>query len=97
MRKPTKLRKSAKGQDCTLNVVHVCNYNSETTVLCHLDGEDKGMALKSPDHFAVYGCSACHSWLDQHNGEAIDRLFYSLRALGRTHKIMIEDGTLVIA
>ena len=96
MRKPTKLRKSAQGKECSLNVAGVCNYNTETTVLCHLDSEMKGMSLKSPDHFAVYGCSDCHKWLDSHQGSELDRLYYSLRALGRTHAEMINEGALII-
>lgn len=90
------LRRSARGQNCTLNVAGVCNYNPETVVLCHLDSEFKGIGKKSPDHFAVYGCHDCHAWLDQHKGSQEDRLFYSLRALGRTHNQMIKDGVLKI-
>jgi hypothetical protein len=87
-----KLRNSARGQDCTMQVVGVCNFNSETTVLAHLDSENKGTAYKSSDLFAVYACSDCHSWLDQHKGNKEDRLFYSLRALDRTHRIMTNTG-----
>ena len=96
MRKPTKLRGSARGQECTLNVVSICNYNPETVVLCHLDSEDKGIALKSHDTFAVYGCSDCHAWLDQHQGFELERFYYSLRALNRTHRRMVENGDLVV-
>ncbi|BBI46989.1 hypothetical protein KPSA1B_105772 [Pseudomonas syringae pv. actinidiae] len=33
-----KLRASAKGQDCTVRIPAICNYNPETTVLAHLPG-----------------------------------------------------------
>lgn len=92
-----KLRDSARGQECTLHVAGICNYNSETTVLAHLDSEVKGMAIKSPDTFAVYACSRCHEWLDQHKGSREERSWYSLRALDRTHRVMIESGLLVVA
>ncbi|MBY0239679.1 MAG: DUF1364 domain-containing protein, partial [Burkholderiaceae bacterium] len=31
----TPIRRAAQGQDCTLQLAGVCNYNPETTVLCH--------------------------------------------------------------
>ena len=89
-----KLRNSARDEDCTLQVVGVCNFNPETTVLAHLDSENKGTAYKSSDLFAVYACSDCHSWLDQHLGSEEDRQFYSLRALDRTHRKMHSKGVI---
>jgi len=32
------IRMSAKGEECTFQIVGVCNHNPETTVLCHLAG-----------------------------------------------------------
>ena len=29
------IRKAAKGEQCTLNITGVCNYNPETVVLAH--------------------------------------------------------------
>ena len=49
------IRMSAKGEECTLNIVGVCNYNAETTVLCHLPDESKGMSHKADDISAAYG------------------------------------------
>lgn len=93
----SKLRDSARGQECTLRVAGVCNYNPETTVLAHLDSEVKGMAIKSADTFAVYTCSCCHEWLDRHQGSREERSWYSLRALDRTHRVMVQQGLLVVA
>ena len=87
-----KLRNSARDQVCTLQVAGTCNHNTETTVLAHLDSETKGMGYKGSDLFAVYACSECHAWLDQHRGTEEARQFYSLRALDRTHRIMVEQG-----
>ena len=63
IREYRKLRKSAKGEDCTLEIHPYCNRNPETTVLCHLPS-GSGMGQKSPDWWAVYGCSDCHDIID---------------------------------
>ena len=94
-----KARDSARGEDCTLNIVGVCNHDPSTTVLAHLP-DDSGcgkMGGKSDDvGCAVYACSACHDVLD---ARAIDAEyhnflanFYQLRALKRTIRRMIEKG-----
>ncbi len=59
-----KLRKSAKGQQCTIQIPDICNNNPETVVLCHLPSENHGIAYKSDDFWAVYGCSSCHDVID---------------------------------
>ena len=94
--KITKLRKSAKGRECTLQIVGICNYNPETTVLAHIDSEAKGMGYKSPDYFGVFACSDCHAALDQHKLTELDRLFYSNRGLLRTWAIWIDEGLIKI-
>lgn len=62
----TPIRKAARGQDCTLRIPGACNWNPETTVLCHSNelADGKGMGLKAPDTAAAFGCSACHDVLD---------------------------------
>lgn len=64
--KATKIRLSARDEECTLRFASVCNMRTDTTVLCHsnllIDG--KGMGLKSNDAAGAYGCSACHDVLD---------------------------------
>ena len=94
--KSKKLRDSAQGQDCTLQVVGVCNYNVETTVLCHINTGGGKMGGKSPDISAAFGCSNCHEWLDQNNGSEIDRLFYTRRAMVRTWLYWIDAGLIVL-
>ncbi|MDQ6988481.1 MAG: DUF1364 domain-containing protein [Mariprofundaceae bacterium] len=94
-----KLRKSAQGQDCTLNIVGVCNYNTETTVLAHLPSDMAGMGSKSPDFCACFACSDCHDVIDGRvmNVEAVvHREFYMLRAQVRTLKIWIEEGLIEV-
>ena len=62
--KSSKFRKSARGQECTFRIPGVCNYNTETTVLCHAPHPDKGVGFKSTDLWAAMGCSSCHDVMD---------------------------------
>jgi hypothetical protein len=90
----SKLRNSARGKDCTLRL-DCCNQNPETTVLCHIPSNSHGMSFKSPDWWAVYGCSSCHDAID---GRA--NFYWSdydlLRALHETQKQMIAEGLIII-
>ena len=58
----TKKQRSARGQDCVLNIPGVCNRNPETTVLAHVGRH--GSAKRNHDEDAVYACSACHDAID---------------------------------
>jgi len=64
--KATPARRAARGRDCTLMLLGVCNRDPATTVLCHSDrlADGKGMGLKAPDAKACFGCSDCHDVLD---------------------------------
>lgn len=94
----TKLRKSARGEYCTLQIHPYCNSNPETVVLCHLPSEDKGVAQKGPDWWAVYGCSSCHDVIDGRNRQAVNELGWVeinnciRRGLYRTQKRMMQKG-----
>lgn len=98
-RKFQKLRDSARGEDCTLQIHPYCNGNPETVVLCHLPS-GSGMGQKSPDWFAVYGCSSCHDIIDKRktltddSDEFIEK--YKSAALFRTWERMIEKGLIKI-
>lgn len=92
-----KLRDSARGQLCMFQIPGMCNHDRETTVLCHIRDETKGMGNKALDISAAFGCSACHDALDQHWLPTADALFYSLRAMQRTHHNWVERGLVVIA
>ena len=94
--KMTPIRASAKGEDCTLNIAGVCNYDSSTVVLCHFPSEWSGKGIKSPDYVAGYGCYACHQELDGHNLSDKDRDFYMRRSTYRTHARLIEKGLMTI-
>jgi len=98
-RKFQKLRDSARGEDCTLQIHPYCNGNPETTVLCHLPS-GSGMGQKSPDWFAVYGCSSCHDIIDgriavtEFDGRELTN--FKGMALYRTWERMIEKGLIKI-
>ena len=62
MAKKSKYRESARGQDCMVRIPGICNGNSETTVLAHLNGG--GMGRKRSDIHGAFACSACHDVLD---------------------------------
>ena len=64
--KMTPIRKSARGQACTLRFPGICNRNPETTAWCHSNrlADGKGMGIKARDEEGCYGCSDCHAWLD---------------------------------
>lgn len=90
-----KFRKSARGEDCTLRLQGDCD--PETVVLCHLPS-GAGMGRKSPDWFAVYGCSTCHSIIDGRTPTGIPRFEIEqqkLRALFETQVRMREKGLIV--
>lgn len=99
--KMTPIRKAARGQDCTINIPGVCNFNPETTVLCHDNrlSSGKGMGLKAPDEQACFGCSACHDVLDGRRPRpewlTYDMLLVAFdAAMIRTHKILKTMGIL---
>ncbi|KAF1042575.1 MAG: putative nuclease YbcO [Herbaspirillum frisingense] len=99
--KTTKIRSSARDQECTLRFPLVCNHRTDTTVLCHSNQlkDGKGMGLKAPDTRAAYGCSACHDVLDgrapRPNGftyEAMQEAFEE--GVRCTHTILARMGLL---
>lgn len=97
--KMTPIRRSAKGEPCTLLIPGICNGDPATTVLCHSNRleDGKGMGLKAPDTAAAFGCSACHDVLDGRRPlpsnltrEQLDRGFDA--AVVRTHARLREKG-----
>ena len=100
--KTSPMRQAAKGEICTLQIHPYCNGNPETTVLCHLPSQHHGMALKSPDWWAVFGCSACHDVIDERNPQALRELgrdqihLCVMRALYRTHVRFMELGNITV-
>ena len=100
-RPPTKIRESARGEECTIRLPGVCNFNRETTVLCHSNqlSDGKGMGLKAPDHCAAYGCSACHDVVDGRapRPEGMSyalMLAYFKEGIAQTQRILRRNGLL---
>ncbi|MGB1214867.1 MAG: nuclease domain-containing protein [Pikeienuella sp.] len=83
------LRKFAKGKECQMKSAW-CNWNWETTVLCHSRRETgTGTAQKPHDFWAYHGCSDCHA----HEREIMTSDLYG--AIWRTQKaVYAHFGTL---
>ncbi len=97
MKPLSKIRKSARGQDCEVRIPGVCCFDPEKTVLGHKNGA--GLAMKESDFLAAYICSDCHSVVDGHNKsdfsyDEILIMFYE--GIFRTQKLLIEQGLVVI-
>ncbi|MEE8207856.1 MAG: DUF1364 domain-containing protein, partial [Nitrosomonadaceae bacterium] len=90
----SKIRKSARDEDCQVRIPGVCNFNPETTILGHLGGA--GMARKSNDIHSAYCCSDCHDVIDgrvkclDFTNTEIKLMFYD--GMVRTQLILIEKG-----
>lgn len=65
--KTTKIRQSARGEDCTINLEGVCNYDPQTTVWAHSNrfADGKGMGRKADDANGAYACHSCHAVYDR--------------------------------
>jgi len=70
------LLKMARGQPCLLRVPGTCTGDTSTTVACHSNQSlhGKAGARKADDQFTVYGCFACHTWLDQGPAPAAEKI-----------------------
>ncbi len=93
-----KLRDSARGEECTINIPGVCNHNTETTVLAHY-GEpgEKGIGIKPDDTSAAFACSDCHDILDGRAENPFpeggcEKQWYWFRGMRRTWKRWAEMG-----
>jgi hypothetical protein len=94
-----KVRDAARGQQCTLQIVGVCSYDTSTVVLAHLPDESHGMGRKSDDISACFACDNCHSVIDgrvKHYLEPADKENYMRRAMVRTWRKLVEMGVIKI-
>jgi len=95
----TKIQASAKDQECCLNLVGICNYDTATTVLVHIGfggGDATNKRNRPNERNGVFSCSACHDMIDGRTEypELMDkdRWFYIARGLVRTAEIRDEMG-----
>jgi len=96
--KRSKIRLSAKDEQCLVRVPGVCNGNSATVVLAHLNGA--GVGMKNPDWQAAYACSACHEFLDGGYADSgiwrEQRDLLHLQGVIRTQERLIDKGFIQI-
>ena len=61
------ITRSAKGEECQIRIIGVCNRDPSTTVWCHLAGmaAGKGIGQKAISLLGAYGCFACHEVVDR--------------------------------
>lgn len=86
------LRDDAREKECQIRSI-VCNYNDETTVLCHLNGG--GMGAKVDDFLAAWGCSNCNAYCDggyTEHGHTKDQADLALlQGMARTQDILLAS------
>jgi hypothetical protein len=94
----TKLRKAAQGMQCMIRLPGVCNHNSETTVLAHINMSGiSGRGLKAPDLLGAWACSNCHhvhttlEWEGTHFDRDYIQLAF-LEGVIRTQYCLIKKG-----
>jgi hypothetical protein len=94
--KMTPIRKSAKGELCTLQIPGICRNRTDTTVWCHSNrlADGKGLGLKAHDEAGCYGCVDCHTFLDggwaarpEWSFEDVQQYFEVARARSRTRLV----------
>ena len=94
--KQTAIKRSARGEDCTLRLVDCAS--TETTVLAHI-GRNRGMGIKCADYMAVYSCAHCHDIIDGRSNSAFtpsELNAEKLRALEETLGKLVTKGLLVV-
>lgn len=95
----TDLRAYARGQECQIRLIGICNGNWETTVLAHWRGIDiSGAALKADDFIAAHACGACHDAVDSRSQFNMERDFRELahaHGVMRTQALLIARGVVV--
>lgn len=92
------LRKEAKGRECQVRIMGVCNFNPETTVLAHYRMAGlNGVGMKPNDLFGTWACSACHDAIDGRVQTEFSREELRLahaEGIFRTQQALIREGKL---
>jgi len=93
----SKITEAARGQECTVRIPSVCNWDSTTVVHAHLNGG--GGAMKHHDIHGAFACSACHAWLDGgyvKTASRDERDLAHLQAMQRTQLILLDLGLIQV-
>lgn len=63
----SKLRESARGEECLVRIPGICKWLPEYTILSHYPGGagGKGRSIKSIDQCGAYCCTACDAVIDR--------------------------------
>lgn len=89
----SKITDSARGEDCTIRIPDVCNFDPETTVAAHIS--NGVMGKKAPDTQIAYACSKCHAAVDGHLKTIYKKhelYIFHLEGMVRTQLILLEKG-----
>lgn len=91
-----KLRKEARGRECMVRLIGICNHNPETTVLAHIRMPGiSGMGMKADDLLGAWACSSCHDAIDRRSHTDLDRDYVRLahlEGMARTITILRKEG-----
>lgn len=90
--KSKKIRDSAKGESCTMRLVGICDKDPAKVSLCHVNSFRKGVANKSHDIHAYYGCNSCHRQETANKVDASD----ILRAMIETQDRLVQKGLISV-
>jgi hypothetical protein len=88
--KQTAITQSAKGEQCTIRLPMVCNFNSETTVFAHINGIRFGHGVAIKTKLGAYACSTCHDILDGRINHNFERDYLKLAHLEGVIETMIK-------
>lgn len=89
------LRKEARGSECQVRIVGVCNGNAETVVLAHYRMPGLcGTGIKPDDLFGAWACSACHDEIDRRTRitDADSAYLAHLEGVLRTQAQLLTEG-----
>ena len=91
-----KLRKEARGRECMVRLIGICNHNPETTVLAHIRMPGiSGIGIKADDLLGAWACSSCHDAIDRRSHTDLDRDYVRLahlEGMARTITILRKEG-----
>jgi hypothetical protein len=93
----SKLRNEARGRECQVRLVGICNVNPETVVLAHYRMPGIcGTGMKPDDIFGAWACSACHDEIDRRTRhcEVTETRLAHLEGVIRTQSALLQEGKL---
>jgi len=74
----SKITSSAKGKNCTIRIPGVCNHDSSTVVLAHINGVRFGHGTGIKTVLGAYACSSCHDLIDSRTKSHMSKEYIKL-------------------